>query len=62
MALPEPTAITFTVTPDFCSNFGSRYFSRPEFSVLVVVAILISPACAAESADISTSTVAAAHA
>ncbi|MNY65691.1 hypothetical protein D3C86_2030020 [compost metagenome] len=49
MALPEPTAITFTVTPAFCSKRGSRYFNRPEFSVLVVVASFSSPAWAADS-------------
>ncbi|MCY1303454.1 hypothetical protein D9M70_531630 [compost metagenome] len=48
IALPEPTAITLTVTPDFCSKRGSRYFNRPEFSVLVVVASFSSPACAAD--------------
>jgi len=46
MAFPLPTEITCTLQLHFASYFGNKTLSKPELSVLVVVAILMSRAAA----------------
>ncbi len=50
-AAPVPTDTTLTLPPYLASNTGNITFSKPEFSVLVVVAIRMSSADHAVTAN-----------